>query len=298
MSNAPYFFQQIQAYNSLVSPSTVHIRNTGLANFFQKYYLQKALSPFRFTLPEWWSDSYFLYTLYIRGFVGVIKTDKYGVIPQHCSLYGYNVFYQPTNIIISNPLIQSTYNPRIDVDCTLIKLMPDYSGIGDIVAYYADLAAITAEALGVNIFNSKLPFVFAAKNRAAAETFKKMYDNVSSGEPAVVVNQSLYGPDGQPAWEFLNNNLSNVFIAPKLLDVLERLDNMFLTEIGIPNANTSKRERLISAEVEANDFEVRSKCEVWLDELQKSFEKTRKMFDLSPEQLNVDWRKGLSKNDD
>lgn len=297
MNNAPYFFGQIQAYNSLVSPSTVHVRNTGLANFFQKYFLQKALSPFKFTLPEWWSDSYFLYTLYVRGYVGIVKTDKYGVIPQHCTLYGYNIFYQPTHIIVSNPLLKQSFNPRIDVDCTLVKLMPDYTGIGDIVAYYADLAAIAAEALGVNMVNSKFAYIFAAGNKAAAESFKNLYDKVASGEPAAVIDKALY-VDGKPAWEVFNNNLKSQFIATDLLDVLERLENMFLTEIGIPNANTTKRERLVSAEVKANSFEVRSKCEVWLDELQKGFEKTRKMFGLTKEQLNVEWRKEVNVYDD
>ena len=63
---------------------------------------------------------------------------------------------------------------------------------------------------------------------------------------------------------------------------------MFDTDIGIPNANTDKRERLISDEVNANNVETYSKCALWLDELQESCAKTRDMFGVD---IAVDWRK-------
>lgn len=44
---------------------------------------------------------------------------------------------------------------------------------------------------------------------------------------------------------------------------------MFDTDIGIPNANTDKRERLITDEVNSNNAETLSKCALWLDQCQK-----------------------------
>ena len=67
----------------------------------------------------------------------------------------------------------------------------------------------------------------------------------------------------------------------------------FDTEIGIPNANTDKRERLLTDEVNANNFETRAKCELWFDEISRGFDETRKMFNISPDELKIEWRKGV-----
>ena len=62
---------------------------------------------------------------------------------------------------------------------------------------------------------------------------------------------------------------------------------MFDTDIGIPNANTDKRERLVTDEVNANNIETQSKCAMWLEELQESIKATNDMFGLD---LSVEWR--------
>ena len=80
------------------------VSNTPLSRFFQKYLLQKAISVFKWKLPENWSADYFLYTLYMWGYVAIINTDKFGVIPQGCGLRGFDVFYRPTHAVIANPL--------------------------------------------------------------------------------------------------------------------------------------------------------------------------------------------------
>ena len=54
------------------------------------------------------------------------------------------------------------------------------------------------------------------------------------------------------------------------------------------NANTDKRERLVTDEVNANNVETYSKCSLWLESLQESCEKANNMFGLD---LWVDWRK-------
>ena len=50
-----------------ISPGTVHTQNTGLVWYYRRYLLQKAMSVFKWTLPENWSKAYFLYVLYCWG---------------------------------------------------------------------------------------------------------------------------------------------------------------------------------------------------------------------------------------
>jgi hypothetical protein len=69
---------------------------------------------------------------------------------------------------------------------------------------------------------------------------------------------------------------------------MRKIENQFNTEIGIPNANTDKRERLITDEVNSNNTETGLRAEMWLEELKAGVEKTNAMFNLN---LSVDWRK-------
>lgn len=294
MSDTPYTYEFINQYNSFFSPSTVHVKNTGLAKFFKRYLLQEAISRFDFTLPERWDYNYFTTVLFVIGFIfGFDKEPKFGLIPQHGMIGGRTVQYQPYYATISNPRFekQGSYRLTIGQECSIIKLQPDYCGLYDIVDYYGDMMALTAETVGVNILNSKLSFVFAADNKASAESFKKLYDNFASGEPASFADKNLFDDEGKLRNTLMLQNVGQNFIADRLLDCLGVIRNKFLTDIGIPNANTDKRERLISSEVAANNGETASKVTVWLHEIEKGMKQTRDMFGLSESELNVKFSK-------
>ena len=283
----PETYDYINVFNSSFSPSTIHVKNTALQRFFRRYLFQKAISVFKWELPETWCRDYFLYVLYAWGFIGVVETDKFGVICQAGAPYGYDIYYQPTNLIITNPLLRGSLEPRIGVDCTVFKLQPDWGGITDLVNYYADMMALCAETSGVNLLNSHLSFVFPAKDKAQAEAYKKLYDRVAGGEPGVVIDKHLYLDDGTQAWEPFQQNIGQNYIVDKVLADMRKIEAMFDTDIGIPNANTDKRERLITDEVNANNAETITKCELWLEELKKSAEKTNAMFGTT---ISVDYR--------
>lgn len=291
MNNTPpYDYEFINRYNAAVSPSTVHVKNTGLARFFKRYLLQEAMSVFKWKMPESWDRNYFLYVLYVIGYIGILNTDAFGVIPQHGGLGGYNVFYQPRYMLIMNPLFKQTYKPVIGEQCVCLRLQPDYLGLYDIVDYYGDLMALAAEAAGVNLLNSKLAIVFGATNKATSESLKKLYDEIASGNPAVFVDKNLFNEEGNLNVTLFNQDVGGNYIADRLLDTMRTIRCQFLTDIGIPNANTQKRERLITDEVNANNFETKAKCALWLEELQKGCKNARDMFGI---ELTVDWRDDL-----
>lgn len=288
INGAPYYYNYINAETSQVTPSTVHVKDSGLCRYFAKYLLQKAMSVFEWDLPETWNKDYFLYVLYCWGYVAVINTDKFGVIPQGCGLKGYDVFYAPTHAVIANPLLTGILEPRIGTQCELLKLQPDFSGILDLVGHYAEQMALASQSVSVNLLNSKLSYVFTAKTKALAESLKKMYDQIASGEPAVVIDSRLKNAaDGEETWKAFEQNVGGNYIVTNLLADLRKIEAMFDTEIGIPNANTDKRERLIQDEVNANNIETYSKCAMWLENLQDACKRVNDMFGLS---IAVRWR--------
>lgn len=288
INGAPYYYNYINAETSQVTPSTVHVKDSGLCRYFTKYLLQKAMSVFEWDLPETWNKDYFLYVLYCWGYVAVVNTDKFGVIPQGCGLKGYDVFYAPTHAVIANPLLSGILEPRIGTQCELLKLQPDFSGILDLVGHYAEQMALASQSVSVNLLNSKLSYVFTAKTKALAESLKKMYDQIASGEPAVVIDSRLKNAaDGEETWKAFEQNVGGNYIVTNLLADLRKIEAMFDTEIGIPNANTDKRERLIQDEVNANNIETYSKCAMWLENLQDACKRVNDMFGIS---MSVRWR--------
>lgn len=287
-----YFeYDSINRYNfAYPSPSTVHCSNTALVKYFSKYLLEQVFSRYEFTLPdsEGWDLDYFRYVLFCWGHGAVIKTRKYGVIFQACTLGGYNVNYMPSYALIANPLLPAYHEPiKIHADTEIIKMQPNFTGIMDMIKYYADLMALTSEAIGMNIINSKLAFVFAAQDKNVAESMKKLYDVIQAGNPAVFADKHLFDNQGRLLMQYFSQNLKDNYIAPELFDSLKSIEDKFNTAVGFNNSNTDKKERLIKDEVNSNNEEIRSKASLWKECIEKSFNRVNKMFGLN---LSVKFR--------
>lgn len=290
MSNIPVGYNDLNVIYSEGYPSVVKAANTQLTRYFKRYLLQRAINVFDFKgLPDSWDIDYFRYCLFGYGYIAVINTDKFGVIPQQCGLSGYNIYYRPTNVVVTNPLIRDTLRPRIGEECALIKLQPDYGNVMDLVQYYAEMLATCSETLALNIFNSKLSYVMGAEGKSTAETFKKLYDKIASGEPAVAVSKDLIGVDGKPTWTMFSQNVGQNYIADRLLNDMRNIISMYDADIGIPNANTTKRERLITDEVAANRVETYMLSDLWFKTLRQGLEDANRLFNLN---LTVDYSFG------
>lgn len=287
--NAPYNYEFINLYNSARNPSSIHTRNTSLFNYFVRYLLKKVISVLDFeNAPETWAMNYFKYVLFGYGYIAIFDTKEYGVIPQQCMISDTRtIFYQPREAIITNPVFSQSKRLTIGKDCELLKLQPDYTSVMDIITTYADLMAICLETAGVNLINSKTSMIFFADDKAIAETFKKVFDKVNSGEPMVVADKKLQSVDGVKNWEVFTQNVGQNYITSNILDDMKTLEDQFNTKVGIPNANTQKRERLISSEVMANDVDTKALVNVWLDTLNDDIIKVNKRYNLN---LKVKYR--------
>lgn len=287
MYEFPFTYEEKNLYNGGIHPSIVHCRDTSLQSYFRKYLLQKAMSVYKWKFPENWDADYFLFGLYCYGYMAVLDTEDFGVIPQWGALGGYNVFYRPTYIIVTNPLLPATKR-TIDIDCTIIKFQPNYASIMDIVNYYADQMALCSQAVSINLLNTHAAVVFPAAGKSMAESLKKMFDKVASGEPAVFADKSLFDDTGKPLWTPFQANVKELYVADTILADMRKIEARFDTVLGIPNANTDKRERLITDEVNANNVETQNRAEMWLEELQRGIAKAREMFGITD--LSVEWR--------
>lgn len=289
--NLPYKYELMNKLNVAKIPATVHLTDNKAFEFYSKYLLQKAMSVIDVTLPDGWELDYFLTVLFSNGFISIIDTEEFGVIPQLCTLSGYNIFYEPKAVKVANPLLPNIQEPLdIGTEAALIKLMPDFSGVLDIVSKYAAQLALCDETAEMNLINSQLSYVFAAKDKAASASFKEMYDRIHSGEPAVAVGKALFDDQGKPLWNTFTQSLASNFIAPDVISLKKKLEAEFDTIVGIPNANTDKRERLITDEVNANNVDTYCRAALWLDTIQRGVDEAIRLFPQLEGKFKIGWR--------
>lgn len=295
--NPPYYADYINfATWEGLSPSQVHVANTMLYRYFQRHLLQKAVAVFRWTLPAAWQKTLFLYALYCEGHVAIVNTDRYGVIPQPCTLGGRGVQYEPTYAMIANPLIKGIKRPRIGTQCAVVRIMPDYAGIMDIINYYAREMAVTVETMEVNLLNSKVSYIFGVSKDAGkgngktvAEALKRAFDQIQSGVPAAFVDSELIDRNGKPTWQLLQQDVGRNFIVPELQESLRKLECEFAAAVGIPsNLAQNKKERTTTVEVSANNVETAVGPELWLEYAKEGLETANTLF--PGLNLSVDWR--------
>ena len=277
MPNVPFYYDYMNTMASSSQPANRHVLNTEVGRFYQRYLLKKALAVFKWEMPEWWDENYFLYVLYCWGYVAVFNSEEFGVIPQQCGLQGYNVFYRPKEVIIANPLL-NIKRLTIGQDAVLLQLQPDYMGVLDLCAHYAEKMALASAAINQNLWHTRIATVFFAGSDAEQQSIKKAYDLMTDGDPMVVVNKHLRDENGNLKYEVFNRDVRQSYVISDLIADLRKIEAEFDTRIGIPNANTDKRERLITNEVNANNVETTILSDMWLDSVQDGIRKIRDMF--------------------
>mgnify|MGYP002624595597 CR=1 FL=1 len=283
----PFDVENIAA--SSYTPRGVIKSNNAAFRFFCRYLWEKILSVYTFKLPKTFGKELFLNALFANGVVTVIETAQYGLLAQWGNFGGYNVNYQPRYMLFSNPLLPE-YSGReliIGQDCAVIRLTEDWRGVLDLISFYAGKLALASQAVDVNLVNSKLAYVFAAKDKTQAQSFKKLMDTINSGETSVVTDKSLFGENGEAQWQAFEQNLKQTYLVTDLLNDFAKIEDEFNTRIGIPNANTEKRERLIKDEVNANNVETSILAAGWLENIRDGCKMVKEMYGA---EITVDWR--------
>lgn len=254
-------------------------------NMFDRMLYERVASVFDIRYNASFDINYFKYVLLGAGYICITNTAKYGLVAQYATIYGYNIYMMPTMASIltnaTNDTLEKT-DMTIGKDCAILYLNPTRCGIFDIIGYYSYKLALVASAFDMNVFNSKLAFMMAAKNKAAAQTIKKIYDEVQSGNPAVTFDSSIKNDslrnDDRCLLETFNKDLKQNFIAPELIDVFEKLLDEFDTEVGIPSVGSDKKERLTVNETVKNDVESVTRLTTWLESLQQGINVANRLY--------------------
>lgn len=252
--------------------------NTSSIHYRRKLY-KLVYSMFKMDMPKTWNRKYFYQVLFQEGIIGITDTSL-GVIPLRVSYTGYDVWEMPTTMLFSNHIL-GNFEKTIDVDGVLITLDSDFGTMEQVVQKYATLLAMCDSSIAVNLMNSKVAFIGLADSKVAAESLRKIYDQLSAGNPAVFMKRS-------DEVEFYFNNVSNTFVADKIQLLKRTFINEFLTDIGVNNINSDKKERQITDEVNANNMELEAMITDMYDNIKEGFDKANAMF--PGLNLSIEWR--------
>lgn len=273
----PLNYEQINVIESTYFPTTVKAYNNMVFDFWSRALFQRAISTLEITLPNDWIKHMPLmqWTLFSRGFCGVGYMPEIGKWFNPVTLSGYNFYFEPTLAVLSNPALNANakHNLIIGKDCEILKLTPDYQGIFDIINYYAEKLAYMDCAINTAIINTKFAYVVGAKNKAAAEVLKKIFDKISRGEPAVFFDSKLANDPtskDEPWQALFRDNLKNSYIVTDLLKDFQTILNNFDCEVGIPTIPYEKKERMVTSEAESRQIDATSRSIIWYEELSRT----------------------------
>lgn len=271
----------INQYESMQQPDMIHLTNTADFHMFFRYFLQRVISGIIFDgFPESWDIDFFNIVLFLKGNLAIIKSSQFDVIPQIAEPYGFNIFYEPTDMIVANPYLKSIDNKSYTIgkNCEVVRLTPDWDGVSDLINAYAQRCALVWSTHDVASALAKIGYVFTAKNKSAAETYKVMFDKIMSGQLTAAINQSLFDKDGKPLYQVFDNDVDKKFaVATQALQNIRDIKAQFDEEIGLVGV-PQKKERLIKAEIESQETNVMSKLVLWVDTLNRCFKKVNALF--------------------
>lgn len=279
-----YADQSAMSYWNM-QPSQVKGRYNSSTEYHKRYLYNKLFSRFQFTLPKEWDLNFFRFYLFRCGSIAVIYTNEYGWVAQPYGIVKLNLYYNPAEITVFNQFFRTDKTGIIGVNSEIIHLFDDYFGFDDLITRYAEMLSQIDRSINVNLMNCNVAMFFPAQSKKQADEIKEAYAEATTGKPFVTINKDAMGDD---RIEPLLGNVKNNYIVDALLEARRNIINQFLTEVGIANANTDKKERLITDEVNQNNDETKAIISVVYENLKKCFEKVNQISGLS---LNVSLRK-------
>lgn len=258
-------------------PSHVNGQNAIVTQFYKHRLMTVLKGTFELECPEEWDKDYFLNLMITRGHM-LITDSVIGVNPFKESLSGMNYMNNPIYATIATP-VMPTFKRTLNEDAILIYFeryfATHFFTYNDLITFYATKMSLCDTSFDVNMINTRMAHLIEVENEAQSKTVKAAYDEISKGNPLVVVRKDGLQAAGANA---MFNDVASSFIANDILDAKRTVFNEFLTAIGVNNANTDKKERLLTSEVAANNSEIKVNTELFRERLEEQSEKVRKMF--------------------
>lgn len=234
-----------------------------------------ARSVFEWTnLPNNIEERFIERVLYEEGKLVFFEDEGLGIVATKVAESG------PLNLY-DNPTWVQPYATGFEIECKPIDyeecvfvrnndmMLPTY----DTILLYAMRLTEIVRSMDVNINAQKTPILIECSDKQIL-TLKRLYEEYTGNEPVI------YG-DKQIDLTGINCIKTDApFVADKLADLKDRVWNEAMTFLGLNNANTQKKERLITDEANANNQLIMASANVMLKNRKLACEMINKHFNL------------------
>ena len=156
-------------------------------------------------------------------------------------------------------------------DCVIIRNNDMMLPTNDTIMLYAMRLTEIQRSMDVNVIAQKTPILIQCSDKQLT-TLKRIYEQYTGNEPVIFGDEML----DLTGINCINTNAP--FVADKLCDLKDRIWNEAMTFLGLNNANTQKKERLITDEANANNQLIMASANVMLKNRELACEMINKQF--------------------
>ncbi|WP_407422648.1 hypothetical protein [Methanobrevibacter sp.] len=261
-------------------------------NYYKKRYMyNKIYSVFDFKLLDSWSLRNFRYCLFHFGSVAIFKKNG-GWTWGSWSVKEWDTQMSPKLIHCHNLLNQKDDDKiyTVGVDAIIVSCFDDYIGWDDLVREHSEFQANCIKTEFVALENANVNLYATVKSKKQKTQLEQQWARGTKGQPMVFIDEEDSKDfEGKQKDEILKPWTNHDTLgALGIIQQAKRNDmNEFLTEIGIRNANTQKKERLISDEVNQNNEETSANVTICYNNIKEAFDIFNSISGLS-QKLSVD----------
>lgn len=201
-----------------------------------------------------------------------------------------DVYYEPTEFIVSNPGLNYYETLKIGKDCVLMRNDSCFMGLLPMMERYAkqivenDISILDAQ------WNMRIQSLIVANNDNSKKSAELYLEKVKKGDVGIIFNKSFV-EDGIETKPYASAGTSNGL--SQLIEMHQYLKASLLGELGL-NANFNmKRERINTAESELNQDALLPLVDDMLAMRKKACEEINHMYG-----LNIDVEKNSSWEDE
>lgn len=261
-------------------------------NWAYKYYYNRltelSISSFKWNnLPETVDSRFMELTLFKYGQAVFFEDEVMGYLCLTNTLNGnWNIYNIPIN---RRAYATNGYNKKLDIDNSVViynNLL--HLNTSNQVRYYANRLAQMDRIIDVNIMAQKTPILIKC-DESERLTMQNLYLKYTGDQPFIWGDKSL----SSTPLEVLSTGAP--YVAENIYNLKEKIWNEALTCLGISNVSITKKERLITDEVDRHMGGVIASRYSRLNARQQACEQINDMFGLN---IDVEFQENVDDSDD
>lgn len=276
----PLNYDQINGIAGRNSPATQKNKNNKTYDYWIRQLFLRVRGKLKFNFDYFTENKidYLAYVMLINGYVGFGSHESTGFFGSWCTARGFDFYYQPVTFLVANHIWNEAKEFTIGIDGALVRSMPDYLGIYDILTYYAEKLSLLDNATNMSLINSKMPYILGGKSKGANAALKKILDKVNKGESAVFYDSRISDVEKNEPFQHLELFDKNKYITDLLLADRQTILNDFDTEVGIKSIPYNKKERLVTDEANIKQDEANTKLNVMINTMNEDLKIVNDLF--------------------